>query len=96
MRTLRATTRYEKDLKKLFKGKSKKQRDALEDRLGSILKTLQADQSLPRNHHDHKLTGNWGGYRACHVWPDLILIYALEGGDTLWLVRLGAHSDLYG
>jgi mRNA interferase YafQ len=31
----------------------------------------------------------------CHLWPDLLLIYAKPSPDVLRLVRLGSHSDLF-
>ena len=35
------------------------------------------------------------GYRDCHLWPDLLLIYAKPSADVLRLVRLGSHTDLF-
>ncbi len=35
-------------------------------------------------------------YRDCHVRPGLVLIYRLPDPDTLQLVRLGSHSELFG
>ena len=40
------------------------------------------------------LSGEWSGFRDCHVKPDLVLIYEKPGTDTLRLVRLGSHSEL--
>jgi mRNA interferase YafQ len=28
---------------------------------------------LPESCRDHALTGNWRGYRECHIRPDLLL-----------------------
>jgi len=39
--------------------------------------------------------GIWSGYRDCHLWPDLLLIYAKPSPVVLRLVRLGSHSDLF-
>ena len=41
------------------------------------------------------MSGNWSGYRDCHLWPDLLLIYAKPAPDVLRFVRLGSHSDLF-
>lgn len=54
------------------------------------------DRPLPPRNRDHALSGNWAGYRDCHLWPDLLLIYAKPSPDVLRLVRLGSHSDLFG
>lgn len=45
---------------------------------------------------DHDLTGDWIGYRECHIKPDLLLIYRKVGDDMLILARLGSHSELFG
>jgi addiction module RelE/StbE family toxin len=41
-------------------------------------------------------TGNWTGYRECHIKPDLLLIYKKPNPNVLRLARLGSHSDLFG
>ncbi|MDR0948861.1 MAG: type II toxin-antitoxin system YafQ family toxin [Lachnospiraceae bacterium] len=33
---------------------------------------------LPESKRDHILTGNWDGYRECHIAPDWLLIYGYE------------------
>jgi mRNA interferase YafQ len=42
------------------------------------------------------LSGEWGGYRECHVKPDLLLIYRKPDAETLWLAWLGSHSEILG
>ncbi len=76
-----ATPRYSKDVGSLLPG---------------ILKLLLADQPLPENNRDHALSGDWTGYRECHVKPDLLLIYRKPDADTLRLARFGSHSELFG
>ncbi|EOX4300638.1 TPA: type II toxin-antitoxin system YafQ family toxin, partial [Vibrio cholerae] len=39
-------------------------------------------------------TGNWVGFRDCHIKPDLVLIYRVFN-DQLQLARIGSHSDLF-
>jgi mRNA interferase YafQ len=41
------------------------------------------------------LSGNWAGYRECHLKPDLLLIYCKPDASTLRLARLGSHSELF-
>jgi mRNA interferase YafQ len=41
------------------------------------------------------LAGEWNGRRECHVKADLLLIYRKPDKETLHLVRLGSHSDLF-
>lgn len=64
--------------------------------LPEILKLLLVDQPLPDKNRDHALSGDWTGYRECHVKPDLLLIYRKPDADTLRLARLGSHSELFG
>ncbi|MGD1641148.1 type II toxin-antitoxin system YafQ family toxin [Klebsiella pneumoniae] len=47
-------------------------------------------------YRDHDLSGDWAGYRECHIKPDLLLIYRKSDADTLRLARLGSHSELFG
>jgi mRNA interferase YafQ len=57
---------------------------------------LASDQPLEPGYRDHELTGDWRGYRECHVRPDLLLIYKKTDVDILRLARLGSHSELFG
>jgi len=49
---------------------------------------------LPARYKDHSLSGPWGQFRECHLEPDWLLIYKVDGRD-LHLVRTGTHSDLF-
>ena len=64
--------------------------------LPGILKLLLVDQPLPENNRDYALSGDWTGYRECHVKPDLLLIYRKPDAATLRLARFGSHSELFG
>lgn len=37
----------------------------------------------------------WTRHRECHIAPDWLLIYRIEG-DDLTLERTGSHSELFG
>jgi mRNA interferase YafQ len=64
--------------------------------LPKILALLLNDQPLPEQNRDHALSGNWAGYRECHIKPDLLLIYKKSNPEVIRLARLGSHSDLFG
>ena len=64
--------------------------------MSTVVELLVSDQVLPENTRDHALTGDWAGYRECHLKPDLLLIYRKPEVDTLRLARLGSHSELFG
>ena len=62
--------------------------------VGQVISTLQGGETLDAKYVDHGLTGNWRGYRDCHVKPDLVLIYKIDS-NTLKLARIGSHSELF-
>ena len=93
MREVNTTTRFRKDYRKIF-GQSRNRK--AENRFRLILKMLVNDVQLPRQVHDHELSGELLGLRELHVMPDLLLMYYKEGEQVLNLVRLGTHSELFG
>jgi len=93
MRTIDRSSEFKRDYKRESKGQH---RATLNDAFMLVLTALAADQPLDARHRDHDLSGNWAGYRECHVKPDLLLIYRKLGSDTLRLARMGSHSELFG
>ena len=79
MRAIERTTQFKRDFKREMKGRHRT--------------TLETDLTAEK-YRDHLLSGEWSGFRDCHVKPDLVLIYEKPGTDTLRLVRLGSHSEL--
>ncbi len=64
--------------------------------LSDITDLLQAGLTLPEQCRDHLLTGNYKGYRECHINPDWLLIYKKkETIKVVSLYRTGTHSDLF-
>jgi mRNA interferase YafQ len=92
MRTIERSTKFKKDYKRELKGRY---RDILESELKAVLIPLISDEALDIRYRDHDLSGNWAGYRECHIKPDLLLIYRKLDGDILKLARLGSHSELF-
>lgn len=92
MRTIEYSTRFKRDYKREAKGRFRSDIDAI---LMPVLEDLVADKPLDAQYHDHDLSGNWRGYRECHLKPDLLLIYRKDGADILRLARLGSHSELF-
>lgn len=67
------------------------------DLLDEIIRKLSEGESLPDDNLDHALTGNWSGFRECHIQSDWLLIYKFENDVlVLTLTRTGTHSDLFG
>lgn len=93
MLELELATQFKRDLKKI--AKQRKSRKLLD----SIIDQLQKEEPLDLKYKDHNLSGNWGGYRECHITPDWLLIYKIIKDDSIQLLRLsrtGSHSDLFG
>ena len=93
MRTIDRASSFKRDYKREAKGPHQA---ILDSTLKPILVALATDQPLDAKNRDPDLSGNWAGYRECHIKPDLLLIYRKSGADTLRLARLGSHSELFG
>ena len=64
--------------------------------LTDIIKKLAAGEPLPEKNRDHQLSGDYVGCRECHITPDWLLIYEVDGDELfLYLTRTGSHSDLF-
>ncbi|PKM18388.1 MAG: type II toxin-antitoxin system YafQ family toxin [Gammaproteobacteria bacterium HGW-Gammaproteobacteria-15] len=89
MLTLEYSTQFKKDFKKIAKMPIP---DILE--VGNIISQLQRGETLAAKNVDHPLSGNWLGFRDCHIKPDLVLIYRIAN-NTLQLARIGSHSEIF-
>lgn len=63
-------------------------------KLRELILLLIEEEPLPPRYKDHPLSGDWKHHRDCHLEPDWLLIYKIDGTD-LHLVRTGTHSDLF-
>ena len=89
MRALVRTSKFKRDYKR------EKRTDAQLDAVFvPVLEILLGNDPVPERLQDHALGGNRKGYRDCHVRPDLVLIYA-RSTETLTLVRIGSHSEVF-
>lgn len=67
------------------------------DLLDDIVDTLRQGKPLAEKYRDHALTGQYSGFRECHIKPDWLLVYLIENDIlTLTLVDTGSHADLFG
>ncbi len=89
MKTIVQTSQFKQDLKRL----KNSGRYTIDDLL-MIVELLACNQPLPEKHREHSLTGNWKGYKECHIKPDWLLIYQ-PLSDKLVLARTGSHSELF-
>ena len=79
---------FKKDYKR-----AKKQGKNLAD-LRSVVEMLAGREPLPPKHRNHNLCGQWNKHRECHIAPDWLLIYRIQGDDLI-LERTGSHSQLF-
>ena len=64
--------------------------------IDDVIRLLAENGSLPAKYKDHNLTGDWKGFRECHIRTDWLMIYAIRNEVlTLTLARTGSHSDLF-
>lgn len=65
-------------------------------RVDEVVVKLENDKVLEKKYKDHKLQGEYAGFRECHIKPDLLLIYEkFEQILILNLARVGSHSQLF-
>ena len=82
--------KFLKDLK-LAKRRGLNMKDLID-----VTDMLQEGKILPKKYRDHVLTGDYKGYRECHINPDWLLIYKKkEAIKVIALSRTGTHSDLF-
>ncbi|MCL1948075.1 MAG: type II toxin-antitoxin system YafQ family toxin [Chitinivibrionia bacterium] len=66
--------KYTKKMKQGIKRLIKRGKDI--SKLNEVLKILAAQNPLPKQYLDHKLTGT-ENFRECHIEPDWLLIYRI-------------------
>lgn len=82
------TNKFKRDLRRA----ERRNKDV--SKLKEIIHLLTHRQPLPPKYHNHPLRGKWIGRWECHIEPDWLLIYKIEGND-LRCERIGTHSDLF-
>lgn len=80
--------RFKKDFKKY------QHNQTVIDELDKVTKMLQGKKKLPEKYKDHALSGDYIGFRECHVKPDVLVVYNVDD-EFLYLIRLGSHSELF-
>ena len=87
---VKPTAKFKNDLKRVEK------RGYKIDLLTTVIKKLAKGETLDESYNDHQLKGRYKGLRECHITPDWLLIYEIDGDSLyLYLTRTGTHSDLF-
>ena len=87
---LKKTSRFRKDLKRMVK------RNLDIDLLDEVILTLREQKPLDPKYRDHELSGDYAGFRECHIQSDWLLVYMIDGDNLILTAsRTGTHSDLF-
>ncbi|WRC92163.1 type II toxin-antitoxin system YafQ family toxin [Helicobacter pylori] len=90
MLTIETSKKFDKDLKILVKNGFDLKL------LYKVIGNLAKEQPLEPKYKDHPLKGALKDFRECHLQPDLLLVYQIKKPkNTLFLVRLGSHNELF-
>lgn len=85
-----SSNRFKKDLKLAIK------RGYNISLLDDVVNRLAMQIQLEEKYKDHELSGDFKGFRECHITPDWLLIYQINDNELLlYLSRTGTHSDLF-
>ncbi len=88
--TVRLSTKFKKDLKRY------ENRPAKIAALKDVLKHLKDSGTVPLKYKPLMLSGNYKGFMECHIEDNFLLIWIDEAKNTIKLVRLGTHQELFG
>lgn len=59
-----------------------------------VVEQLQNEENLDASLQDHALKGEFVGFRECHIFGDLVIIYR-RNETILELFKIGRHQDLF-
>lgn len=87
---LKAVSQFKRDFKKY------RYNETVLDEFEDVVEMLRNEKKLPDKYVDHPLGGSYKGMRECHIKPDVLLVYWVnEKVQTLYLERIGSHSELF-
>lgn len=90
MLSLKAVSQFKRDFKKY------RYNELILEEFEEVIIILRNKKILPEKYLDHSLGGQYKGMRECHLKPDVLLIYFIsEESYTLYLERIGSHSELF-
>lgn len=85
-----SSNRFKRDLKVAIK------RGYRISLLEDVVNRLAMREPLEERYIDHLLSGDYDGFRECHITPDWLLVYQVRENElVLFLSRTGTHSDLF-
>ena len=84
------STKFKKDLKR-YRHKEEEMKA-----LNVILKMLKNNGRVSSEYKPHSLHGIYQGCMECHVKDNFLLIWFDKQTNTIKLMRLGTHHELFG
>ena len=88
MRNIIFSARFKKDIK--FYQRKHVNLESFE----LVLYLLKHGIEFPAKFRLHKLKGDMTGYMECHIKDDILLLY-IDGDDSVTLLRLASHDELF-
>lgn len=86
-----ASNAFKKSLVKIIR-----QYPRIEKTFDHVVRTLASGKQLDKKFRDHKLKGQYEGFRDCHIAPDIVLIYTIDDGNLILILsKIGSHSNLF-
>jgi len=80
--------RFDKDIKRIIRqGKNV-------EKLKKIIHMLIYQEKLDERYKNHPLKGDYKDCWDCHIEPDWVLIYRIEG-EFIQFIRTGSHANLF-
>ena len=86
--SVRNTKQFRKDFERI------KSQDKDLTKLHDVIIELRDGEKLDKSFHNHSLKGEYTDCMECHISPDWLLIYRIEGNEMV-LLRTGSHSELF-
>lgn len=83
-----------KEFKKALKKYRHKQKVLNE--LEKVIELLIHEKVLPIKYKDYELSGSFRGIRELHLFPDDLLMYIKIEKESVTLVAIGSHAELFG
>jgi mRNA interferase YafQ len=90
MKVIKQSTQFKKDLKRY------KNQPAKIEKLKTILKYLMLGEKIPPEYNPHILSGKYKNHWECHIEDNFLIIWFDITNNTVKLVRLGTHHELFG
>jgi mRNA interferase YafQ len=82
------TTQLQKDIKRV----QRQHKDT--EKFKAAVVMIVRGEPLPARYRNHKLIGSYKDRWECHIEPDWLLIYKIDGATVIF-ERTGSHAELF-